>query len=160
MTSTMHVQQEEPSSENDLRESLMLCIRVLLQSLADHVNNPNDDENNDIGLIRIIVDEKGTIASQIQEQSTGASCGYFIMCVASIKEAYELELLLAQCAYNTELIFGLVKEVSPEYADPQWSEELTIACEEVAEVLIKASFILPKSPMDIFLRQATQASRC
>lgn len=154
-------EKEETSIEEDLKETLVQCIRVLLQSLDNRIANLEDDQEKDIGTIQIIVDERGMIAGQVQEQSSGApTCGLFIMCVETKEVAYALERFLAQCAYNTKLIVGIIKEINPAYADPRWQAELDTACEEVEEVLIKATFILPGSPMHDFLRKATQASRC
>lgn len=167
MTSTTQVQQEEYSAEGDVQDALMQCIRVLLQSFNNRSADPEDDQTKDIGEIQIIVDGKGTMAPEIgmmanelQSQNSAVKSGLFIMSVPTVEEARVLEMIFAQYAYKTQLLHNMIQEVNPNFAAPQWQEELHIVSDEIAEVFLKTTFIVPESPMHILLRKAIQAARC
>lgn len=142
-------------------EVITQCIEVLLKSLEARIaNRINDDPNEDIGNIRIIVDARGLIGARVKQQGQDPKCGTFFMCVASSTEGYRLEHMLAEWACNTRRIETAIKNLEPKYADPDWEEDLGIASEEVAEVLIKAIVITPGSPMYEYLYQATRPAYC
>lgn len=142
-------------------EVITSCIEVLLKSLeariADHIN---DDPNETIGNVRIIVDGRGIIGARVKQQGQDKKCGTFFMCVSTATEGYQMEFILAEWACNTSRIATAIKALEPKYAEPDWEEDLSIASEEVAEVLIKAVVITPGSPMHTYLHRATRAVYC
>lgn len=142
-------------------EVIANCIEVLLRSLDVRIADRfNDDPNEHIGKVRIIVDKRGLIGGRVKQQGQHPKCGTFFMCVGTATEGYQMEFLLAEWAYNTSLIEMAIKNLQPKYADPEWEEDLSIAAEEVSNVLIRAVVITPGSPTYTYLYQATRAIYC
>lgn len=144
-----------------LTEVITSCIEVLLKSLEVRIaDRLHDNPDEMIGNVRIIVDGRGIIGARVKQQGQAPKCGTFFMCVDTATEGYVMEFMLAQWACNTSRIATAIKVLEPKYADPDWEEDLSIASDEVAEVLLNAVVITPGSPMHTYLHRATRAVYC
>lgn len=149
-----------PEQRKEAAELLPIFLdsfKILLASLeARLIDRQSDNPNEDIGKIDIIVDPDGMLAKCINAKPRNVRGGFVLITVSTKEAAYRMEKLLAGGACDTPNIGSIIALIDPRYADPAWIEDLDIAADEVARVLVNARVLVPGLPIYTLLQKAAR----
>jgi hypothetical protein len=143
--------QEEASEEVDAL--LTEYIGVLLSRYDAFLDDPPDDPNEELGSIRILVDD-GVIAAYLNKYCRDNST--FLMCLPTIRDANEIEYRLAQWAVDVEMLREVITSFRPGDACEEYTDYLSQAVSEISDIFLRALVIPPTSFIGIHLNWAVR----
>lgn len=146
----------QDETEEEMEQTVSQCVRLLLDALYLRIDRDETKEEFDmeLGGIRIMTDPDGAVGKRVAEKGDNKRYASFFACVATDRDAYELELRLVSLAVSPLMLATLIKSMEPDYQKPDYAEGLEEAIDRVSDVLFKAVVIPFGSPMYIALHKS------